>query len=107
MSGLAQHPLTTVWIDHPVDDGEIAGDVAFFATKAVVQYSDDLSRRLNAALFGKQKTIHHSAVQELTRHRERHHRRPHAVTGHIHAVEPQMRIKSKNIEDITRDPRRG
>jgi hypothetical protein len=39
-------------------------------------------------------------MQELTRHGEGHHRGPHAVTGHIHAIEPNVRIEWKNIEHI-------
>ena len=106
MPRLTQQSLTTNGVDHAVDDGEIAGDVVFFTAKAAVQYSDDLGRRLNSALCGKQKTIHHPAMQELTRHGEGHHCCPHAVTGDINAVEPQMRVQRKNIEDITRYPGR-
>ncbi len=62
MPGLTQHPSSALGVDHPVDNGEIAGNVALFTAKAAVQDSDHLRRRLNAALIGKQKTVYHPAM---------------------------------------------
>ena len=107
MPGLTEFARAGLQVDHAIDQREIADDLCFVTAKTTIEDRHHLGRRRRLVVCRKKKALNGPAMQKLAGDGERHHRRPNAVSGDIHAVKSETIAQREDVKNIPRHPGRG